>query len=90
MQMSKIVIYTSEFCGYCFAAKNLLAGKGLGFEEIRVGNDLDKRREMIDISRRQTVPQILIGDVPIGGYDDLVALEQAGKLDQLLIEQGVA
>ena len=87
--MSKIVIYTSEFCGYCFAAKNLLTGKGLGFEEIRVGNDSDKRREMIDISRRQTVPQILIGDVPVGGYDDLVALERAGKLDELLVEQGV-
>lgn len=88
--MSKIVMYTSGFCGFCFAAKNLLTGKGLGFEEIRVDKDSDKRQEMIDIFQRETVPQILIGDVHVGGYDDLVALENTGKLDDLLVEQGLA
>lgn len=82
-------MYTSEFCGFCFAAKNLLTAKGLGFEEIRVDNDSAKRQEMIDIFQRKTVPQILIGDVHVGGYDDLVALENTGKLDELLVEQGL-
>ena len=90
MQMSKIVVYTSGLCGFCFAAKNLLAGKGLGFEEVRVDSDPGRRQEMIEIFRRQTVPQILIGEVHIGGYDELLALENAGKLDQLLAEQGVS
>ena len=88
--MSKIVIYTSGFCGYCFAAKNLLTARGLGFEEIRVDKDSSKRQQMIDISRRRTVPQILIGEVHVGGYDDLVALDQTGKLDKILLEQDVA
>lgn len=87
--MSKIVIYTSGFCGYCFAAKNLLTGKGLGFEEIRVDKESDRRQEMIEISNRHTVPQILIGEVSIGGYDDLVALDNSGKLEELLSEQGI-
>ena len=86
--MSKIVMYTSGFCGYCFAAKNLLDAKGLGFEEIRVDGDAKKRQEMIDRSQRQTVPQIHIGEVHVGGYDDLVALERAGKLDPLVVAQG--
>ena len=87
--MSKIVMYTSGFCGYCFAAKNLLTGKGLYFEEIRVDKESDKRQEMIEISNRHTVPQILIGEVSIGGYDDLVALDNSGKLEELLSEQGI-
>ena len=87
--MPKIVMYTSGFCGYCFAAKNLLASKGLGFEEIRVDKASEKRQEMIEISKGHTVPQILIGEVSIGGYDDLVALDNTGQLEQLLADQGI-
>jgi glutaredoxin 3 len=88
--MTKIVMYTSGFCGYCFAAKNLLASKGLEYEEIRVDRDPGQREEMIRISGRQTVPQIMIGDLHVGGYDDLLALERAAKLDKLLAEQGIS
>ncbi len=87
--MSKIVMYTSGFCGYCFAAKNLLTSKGLGFEEIRVDKESGRRDEMIELSNRHTVPQILIGEISIGGYDDLMALENTGKLDVMLEEQGI-
>ena len=83
--MSRIEIYTTEMCPYCIMAKELLEEKGIEIEEIRV--DLDRRRMVEAVARsggRRTVPQIFIDNRHIGGYDDLCALEDGGKLDELL------
>lgn len=80
-----IVIYTKDHCSYCTFAKQLLGQKGASYQEIRIDLDADKRVEMERLSGgRRTVPQIFINDQLIGGFDDLSALEKAGKLDNLL------
>jgi glutaredoxin 3 len=86
--MARIEIYTTPFCGYCARAKGLLDKKGAPYEEMDVMMDEKKRAEMRERSRRSTVPQIFINGQHIGGSDELAALEQAGKLDPLLAEQG--
>ena len=83
--MKSIMIYTSPYCGYCHAAKRLLTGKGAAFTEIDVSSNMNARQEMLGKSNgRHTVPQIFIGDSHVGGFDDLSALDRAGKLDPLL------
>jgi glutaredoxin 3 len=82
--MANVVIYTKETCPYCVYAKQLLDNKKVSYSEIRVDLDLAKREEMERLSGRRTVPQIFINDQSIGGFDDLSALEKAGKLDALL------
>lgn len=83
--MKSVEIYTTPFCGFCHAAKRLLASKGVTFSEIDVYADPSRRPEMVQrAGGGRTVPQIFVGDTHVGGCDDLYALEQAGKLDQLL------
>lgn len=82
--MTQVTIYTRPFCGYCARALKLLKDKGIQFTEIEAGFDPDKRREMMDRSGRSTFPQVFVGDRHIGGCDDMMALERAGKLDSLL------
>ena len=83
--MTPILLYTTPFCGYCRAAKQLLHGKALDFEEIDVAFDEEKRAEMIDRAHGlRTVPQIFIHGRPVGGYDELAMLEREGKLDSWL------
>lgn len=82
--MNKIVIYGTNTCGYCGAARMLLTKKGAKFEDILVHEDRALREEMQTRSGRTTVPQIFIGEQHVGGYDDLAALDRAGKLDALL------
>jgi len=83
--MTRILVYTTQFCGYCAAAKRLLTGKGLEFEEIDVAFDTKKRAEMIErAGGLRTVPQIFIHGRHVGGYDELAALEREGKLDAWL------
>jgi glutaredoxin 3 len=82
--MSKIVIYSKDYCPYCVRAKSLLERKGANFTEIKITTD-EQKEEMIKKSGgRMTVPQIFIGDFHVGGFDDLHALDVAGKLDELL------
>ena len=84
-RMAKIEIYTSYFCPYCERAKALLEKKGVAYQEYDAPHGSDARRRAIENSGgRTTVPQIFINGKPIGGSDDLVALERAGKLDALL------
>lgn len=80
----KIVVYATRFCPYCMRARELLDYKGVAYEEILVDSDPGRRREMEVHSRRRTVPQIFVDGAHIGGYDDLHALDLAGKLDPLL------
>ena len=83
--MKTVRIYTSPLCGYCRAAKRLLAGKGVPFSEIDVQGDPEARRAMtMRAGGRPTVPQVFVGDRHVGGYDDLSALERVGRLDPLL------
>jgi glutaredoxin 3 len=83
--MQTIEIYTSPLCGYCHAAKRLLNDKGASFTEYDVVRTPEKRQEMLSRANgRHTVPQIFIGSTHVGGYDDMAALERAGKLDPLL------
>jgi glutaredoxin 3 len=80
-----VEIYTKTFCPYCWRAKLLLESKGVEYREIAVDFGGEVRQAMIQrASGRTTVPQIFIGDVHVGGCDDLVALDRAGKLDGLL------
>jgi glutaredoxin 3 len=83
--MAQVTIYTTSICPYCHRAKQLLARKGVAYEEIDVGRDPDLREEMTERANgRRTVPQIFIGDTHVGGCDDLYALDRAGGLDPLL------
>jgi glutaredoxin 3 len=79
-------MYTTAICPYCVRAKYLLGNKGVSFEEIRIDTDSDHAimREMVQRSQRSTVPQIFIDDYHVGGYDELAALEMAGRLNSLL------
>lgn len=83
--MQPITMYTTGVCPYCQMAKALLKQKGVtDINEIRVDTDAQIREQMIQRTGRRTVPQIYIGEVHVGGFDDLNALNQAGKLDALL------
>jgi glutaredoxin 3 len=82
--MPKILIYTTNICPYCVMAKRLLDKKGATYTEINVDNQTGLREEMMRKTRRRTVPQIYIGDLHVGGFDELYALEQQKKLDALL------
>ena len=82
--MAKIEIYTTPWCGYCALAKGLLENKGAAYDEMDVMEDVAKRAEMRERSKRSTVPQIFINGEHIGGSDDLAALERAGGLDAKL------
>ncbi|KQI70055.1 glutaredoxin [Loktanella sp. 3ANDIMAR09] len=83
--MPSVEIYTTPTCGFCHAAKRLLTSKGVAFQEISLAQQPEKRAEMMQRANGgRTVPQIFVGEVHVGGCDDLYALEQAGKLDALL------
>ena len=89
--MPLIEIYTTRYCPYCHAAKALLNSKGATFDEIDVSGNCELRAKMIARANGgYTVPQIFIGDVHVGGCDDLHALDDAGKLNSLLADQGKA
>ena len=83
--MPAVTIYTKAWCPYCDAAKDLLRGKNVAFDEISVDGDTAGQNAMAERANgRLTVPQIFIGDQHVGGCDDLYALERSGKLDPLL------
>jgi len=79
-----ITLYTSAVCGYCVAAKNFLRSRGLAWQEVRIDTDPAEREKMVSRTHRTSVPQIFIGDTHVGGYDDMMALHRAGKLEPLL------
>jgi glutaredoxin 3 len=78
-------MYSTGVCPYCVQAERLLTAKGVAaIDKIRVDLDPARRQEMMERTGRRTVPQIYIGEFHVGGYDDLVALDRAGRLDPLL------
>lgn len=85
MPTPDIRIYTTDACGYCVRAKGLLERKGVPFREIYFPrSDMKARMDLVELTGRYTVPQILVDDRPIGGWDDLRALDEAGRLDEML------
>lgn len=82
--MAEIVIYSTPVCPYCEMAKMLLNKKGAKYKVVDVSGEKDRAAMIEKAVGRRTVPQIFIGDKHIGGFDDLHALDQQGKLDELL------
>ena len=82
--MPAVRMYCTAVCPYCVMAERLLVSKSVAIEKIRVDLDPEKRGEMMQLTGRRTVSQIYIGETHVGGYDDLAALDQAGKLDDML------
>jgi glutaredoxin 3 len=82
--MNKVTIYTTQFCPYCVRAKQLLEQKSVKYDELKVDGDANLRQTMAAKCNSRSVPQIWIGDMHVGGCDELFALERAKKLDELL------
>jgi glutaredoxin 3 len=79
----EIVVYTTDPCARCIRAKDLLSARGLSFREVNLAKDPLGRRRLAEFTGHMTFPQIVIGDEPVGGYQDLVDAERQGRLDQL-------
>lgn len=88
--MQPVTLYTTRFCGYCRAAKQLLSERAVEYQEIAVDGNPALREEMMQRSGQRTVPQIWIGDSHVGGYSDLSALARSGRLDALLADDNNA
>jgi glutaredoxin 3 len=83
--MPRVIMYSTALCPFCVMAERLLAKKGVSrIEKIRVDLEPERRVEMMEKTRRRTVPQIFIGETHVGGFDDLAMLDRSGELDRLL------
>ncbi|MEN9671162.1 MAG: hypothetical protein RL535_971 [Pseudomonadota bacterium] len=86
--MQAVKMYTTAVCPYCIRAKSILKAKGVvAIEEIRIDQDPEAMKHMMEITGRRTVPQIFIGNTHVGGCDDLMALDSAGGLVPMLAKQ---
>ena len=81
---NSVVVYTADWCGYCDRAKQLLRQRSIEFDEVNVDQDPGFRSRLMELTGRMTVPQILIGGRPIGGFDQLRALDRSGELTGLV------
>lgn len=88
--MKRVVVYSTLVCPYCIRAKALLSSRGIPFEEIDVTGNAEERTRLVEVTGRRTVPQIFIGDEPIGGFDDLAALDRSGELRRKLADASAA
>ena len=82
--MNAVTLYTTDSCPYCRLAEQFLTARGVPFKQIDVTGDDQARTRLVELSGRRTVPQIFIGEVAVGGYSDLIALDREKKLDGLL------
>lgn len=83
--MAKVTMYSTALCPYCVMAERLLLKKGIAaIDKIRVDLEPERRREMVEKTRRRTVPQIFIGETHVGGFDDLAMLDRTGELERML------
>ena len=88
MTQPVITLYSTAICPYCVAAKNFLQSKGREWTEVRIDLDPAEREKMMARTRRTSVPQIFVGEVHVGGYDDMMALHRAGGFEPLLEGKG--
>jgi glutaredoxin 3 len=86
--MSTVKVYTKKVCPYCTRAKALLGRKGVPYEEIDVEDDEALRAWLVQATGQRTVPQIFVGDLSLGGFSDVDALDRQGRLDALLRGEG--
>ncbi|KAA3641524.1 MAG: glutaredoxin 3 [Proteobacteria bacterium] len=82
---NEIIVYSTQVCPYCVAAKNLLTSQNLAYQEIMVDKDPKQRAIMMDKSGRTSVPQIFINGTHVGGFDELSAKLRNNELDELLL-----
>ena len=82
--MPNIIVYTRDYCAFCRYAKALLTSKGVEFKEINIENDESLQEEVRRMSGRRTVPQIFVDGIPLGGYQEIQALDLGGELDEIL------
>jgi len=82
--VSNVIIYSTAVCPYCVAAKNFLKSRGASYTEVRIDTDPVARAEMMEKTKRTSVPQIFINGSHVGGYDEMIALDRAGGLNPLL------
>lgn len=85
--MAKVLVYSARICPYCRMADRLLEKKGIWAEKVMVDENPARREEMTRLTGRTSVPQIFIGDLHVGGYSELAALDREGKLDALLHDE---
>lgn len=83
-----ITLYTTAICPYCISAKHFLKSKGLSWTEVRIDTDPAERSRMVERAGRTSVPQIFVGDVHVGGFDDMMALHRAGRFEPLVAGEG--
>jgi len=81
---AEVVVYTTDYCPYCDRAKALLKKRDIAFDEIDVTNDPEKRTWLVEKTGRRTVPQVFVKGTPIGGSDELHALDRSGELAKML------
>jgi glutaredoxin 3 len=86
----RVLMYSTAVCPFCVRAEQLLRARGVvDIEKVRIDLDPERRAEMLERTARRTVPQIYIGDTHVGGSDELIALDRAGKLMPLLAGEGI-
>ncbi len=83
MSEPRIIVYTTDYCGFCMAAKRLLERDGIPFEEVNLQHDQARRMEMVERTGHRTVPIVMLDDKLVGGYQELAALRSRGGLDHL-------
>jgi glutaredoxin 3 len=82
--MKSVTLYTTDMCSYCRSAKALLESRGISYREVNLARDPDSRQELSEITGMITFPQIVIDGESIGGFQELLAADRAGRLNQLL------
>src|SRR5438105_3015759 len=83
-QMNPITVYTTDRCGLCVGAKKLLEQRGIAYREVNLSRDPDGRNKLQRLTGMFTFPQIVIGEHPVGGFNELLAAEREGRLDELM------
>lgn len=83
-QSSRVVVYSTDWCGFCDAAKRLLDERGIVFEEVDIGDDPAFRQRMFDLAGQWTVPLVVVDNRPLGGFRELLQLARSGRLDELV------
>jgi glutaredoxin 3 len=86
--MARVLVYTTAMCPFCVRAKRLLEVRGIAYEEIDVGANVEMRADLVHRTGRRTVPQIFIDGRSIGGFEELAALDADGELTGLTDEGG--
>lgn len=82
--MAPVTVYSTDACPYCIQAKRLLDKRGIPYEEINLARDPDGRSELVEKTGMMSFPQVLVGDVLVGGYTETAAADKSGRLQELL------